>query len=102
MRSFARPRREVSEGEESTRDTAPKVVRRPAATPPATARRAEERFQFFRSIAGELKKVTWPTREETQRLTMIVVVASVAAGAALGGVDFIFTKLVNALLSLGR
>lgn len=101
MRSFARPRREVSEGEESARDTAPKMVRRPAA-PPAAPRRTEERFQFFRSIYGELRKVTWPTKDETQRLTTIVVAASVAVGAALGGIDFIFTELVTALLSLGR
>lgn len=76
--------------------------RRDAAPPQPVVRRGEERFAFFRSIGGELRKVTWPTREETQRLTIIVVIASVVVGAALGGIDFIFTELVTVLLRLGR
>lgn len=67
-----------------------------------TARRPNVLVEFFKSIQGELKKVTWPTKDETQRLTIIVVIASVAVGAALGGIDFIFTELVTALLRLGR
>ena len=62
---------------------------------------ASERFAFFRSIMGELRKVTWPTREETQRLTSLVVAVSLAVGLSLGALDYFFTNLVNALLSLG-
>jgi preprotein translocase subunit SecE len=74
------------------------VVRRVAAAAPISS----ERFGFFRSIAGELRKVTWPTREETQRLTSLVVAVSLAVGLSLGALDFFFTKAINALLSLGR
>jgi preprotein translocase subunit SecE len=50
-------------------------------------------------ILSELKKVTWPTREETTRLTAAVIVVTVAIGLALGGVDMGFNWLVeNTLL----
>jgi len=100
MTSPARtPRRTDSDAEDSSRTGAPKVVRRAAtAAAPGPAR---ERFAFFRSIAGELRKVTWPTREETQRLTSLVVAVSLAVGLSLGALDYFFTNLVNALLSLG-
>jgi preprotein translocase subunit SecE len=46
-------------------------------------------------IANELRKVTWPTREETTRLTFAVVVVAVAMGLALGGIDIAFNWLVD-------
>ena len=53
-----------------------------------------------RDVINELKKVTWPTREETTRLTIAVIVVAGAIGAMLGGVDMIFNWLVdNTLLS---
>src|SRR5581483_215489 len=46
--------------------------------------------RFLRDILSELRKVSWPTREETMRLTVVVVIVSVAIGLALGGVDIGF------------
>jgi preprotein translocase subunit SecE len=43
--------------------------------------------KFFGDIISELKKVTWPTREETTRLTVAVVAVAVTIGLVLGGVD---------------
>ena len=40
-------------------------------------------FQFFGEVIGELKKVTWPSREETTRLTMLVIAISATIGIAL-------------------
>lgn len=53
---------------------------------------------WFTDIISELKKVTWPTRDETLYLTMVVVVVSVAAGVALGLVDIFFNWLIDRLL----
>jgi len=39
--------------------------------------------------------VTWPTREETLNLTLVVIVVSVVAGAFLGGVDMFFNWFIN-------
>jgi preprotein translocase subunit SecE len=49
-------------------------------------------------IISELKKVTWPTRDETMYLTMVVIVVAVLVGAVLGGVDIFFSWLIDRLL----
>jgi preprotein translocase subunit SecE len=46
-------------------------------------------------IVNELKKVTWPTREETTRLTVAVLAVTVAIGLFLGGVDIGFNWVVD-------
>ncbi len=63
----------------------------------AKHRSSYDRFvpKFFRDIISELKKVTWPTREETTRLTVAVVVVTLAIGLLLGGVDIGFNWLVD-------
>ena len=51
--------------------------------------------RYIREIISELKKVTWPTREDTTRLTIAVIVVSIAIGMALGGIDIGFNWLVD-------
>ncbi len=46
-------------------------------------------------IFSELKKVTWPTREETTRLAAAVIVVSITIGLLLGGVDAAFNWAVD-------
>ncbi len=60
-------------------------------------RSAYDRFmpKFFRDIFSELRKVTWPTREETTRLTVAVVVVAVSIGLVLGGIDIGFNWVVD-------
>jgi preprotein translocase subunit SecE len=50
---------------------------------------------FVRDILNELKKVSWPSREETTRLTVAVIVVAVSIGALLGGVDITFNWIVD-------
>lgn len=50
---------------------------------------------FLKEARIELKKVTWPTREETIRYTMTVIVISVVVAFFLGGLDFIFQFILN-------
>jgi preprotein translocase subunit SecE len=47
----------------------------------------------------ELKKVTWPSRQEVVRDTMLVIGISVALGAFFGLVDFGLSKGLAALLA---
>ncbi len=54
---------------------------------------------FVRDTYGELKKVVWPTREQTVNLSIVVIAVSLAVGVALGLVDWIFTQLVQRFLS---
>lgn len=50
---------------------------------------------FLKEVQLEMKKVNWPTREQTIKYTLIVVGVSVAVAAFLGTLDFIFTTLLN-------
>ncbi|MEK7083227.1 MAG: preprotein translocase subunit SecE [Patescibacteria group bacterium] len=50
---------------------------------------------FLKESQIELKKVTWPTREETIRYTGAVIVISLSLAAVLGGADFIFKILLT-------
>ena len=45
---------------------------------------------FLREVRLEMKKVNWPTRQETFRYTVVVVAASAAVAFFLGGLDVFF------------
>ncbi|MDA8217318.1 MAG: preprotein translocase subunit SecE [Dehalococcoidales bacterium] len=88
---------------------APAAPSRPAATPPKVrspfsvggglSARAEGAGRFIRDTRSELRKVVWPTREEAIRLTLIVILVSVAMGALLGGVDYLFKLFFETLVA---
>ena len=60
---------------------------------------SENRFRrFLRETRSELKKVTWPTREQTTRLTAVVIGVSVVVGAAVGLIDLVFKEFFSLLL----
>jgi len=52
---------------------------------------------FFRETVGELRKVSWPTREEAISLTKVVVIVMVVMSLFLGGIDFVFFRLFGLL-----
>ena len=54
--------------------------------------------RWLRETRGELRKVTWPTREEALRLTYVVIGLSLVMGALLGGMDFILNALYTQVL----
>ena len=43
-------------------------------------------------IVEELKKVSWPTRRETTRLTVVVIGVSLIIGLYIGIIDILLTK----------
>ena len=55
-------------------------------------------IRFVKEAISELSKVVWPTKEQVVRLTLIVIVVSVIAGLLIGGLDFIFTKLLALII----
>jgi preprotein translocase SecE subunit len=46
---------------------------------------------YFRGVWTELNKVTWPTREETTRLTAVVLGVTISFAVALGALDAFFS-----------
>ncbi|GIW06010.1 MAG: hypothetical protein KatS3mg060_0815 [Dehalococcoidia bacterium] len=55
-------------------------------------------FRFARDIISELKKVTWPSAQQVRELTIVVIALSTAVGVILGGIDWLFSKLMEVLL----
>jgi len=53
---------------------------------------------FLRETYSELQKSVWPSREETARLTSVVIVLAIAAGFFLGGLDRIFGELFKRVI----
>ncbi len=43
----------------------------------------------------EIKKVNWPTRQQAIRYTLIVLGISLGVALLLGGLDFLFTLLLE-------
>ena len=62
-------------------------------------RRQPNRIQvFFRETVGELRKVSWPTRQEAWNLTLVVLAVVFSMGTLLGLLDFLFTRFFALIL----
>jgi preprotein translocase subunit SecE len=51
----------------------------------------------FREVRSEMKKVVWPTRDETIRLTIVVIAISVVISVILFAADAVFLSLITLL-----
>ncbi len=51
--------------------------------------------RYIRETRGELRKVTWPTRDEAWRLTLIVLGVTAAFAIFLWAMDSIFSNLIR-------
>ncbi len=61
----------------------------------STAKRRLPSFRFIGDIIGELRKVTWPTRQEAIRLTLMVLIVCAVVGVILALLDYGFGRLVQ-------
>jgi preprotein translocase SecE subunit len=53
---------------------------------------------FIKEVVRETKKVTWPTKKQTQDMTLIVIGVSIAIGLYIALLDAIFQKLLANIL----
>ena len=58
----------------------------------------KRRGAFFSDSFNELRRVTWPSREETIRLSIMVIVVASIIGTFLGIFDLLFSKLFDVIL----
>jgi preprotein translocase subunit SecE len=56
-------------------------------------------INYLREVKLELSKVTWPKREQVIKLTLIVFAISAIVATYVGGLDLVFTKLLEFLVS---
>ncbi len=54
--------------------------------------------EFFSEVKTEMKKVTWPTKNETINKTLIVIVIFLVFAALLGGLDAFFSWVVRIVI----
>jgi preprotein translocase subunit SecE len=57
--------------------------------------RRRGRLTFFSDVYHELTRVTWPSRHDAARLTLLVLAVSAFMGVFLGLWDLAFTELVE-------
>ncbi len=53
---------------------------------------------FLKEVKSELTKVTWLSRQQTFRLTAIVIAVSVVVAIFISVLDYIFTKMMGILI----
>ena len=58
-------------------------------------------IRYFQETGDELRKVSWPTREQTIRLSIIVLSTTVISAIFLGALDYIFRFLSSLLVNTG-
>ena len=58
----------------------------------------KERHEYFLASLGELRKVTWPTLDDTKRMTAIVVVVVAIFSFILWVFDVIWSKSLSLIL----
>ena len=54
--------------------------------------------KYLLSAKSELKKVTWPTRKETTKLSLIVIGVSIFTAVFLGVLDFAFAEILTLVI----
>ncbi len=50
---------------------------------------------FFKEVWVEMKRVSWLSRKDIIKYTLIVLAVTIAVALFLGGLDFIFTEIIK-------
>ena len=62
---------------------------------PTGAESLQRTTNFLQETVVELKKTTWPSKQEAWRLTAVVIGVIAALGVYMGTLDFVLTKVVD-------
>ena len=57
--------------------------------------RSDRMYTLANEVAGELKKVTWPTAKEVRTATIVVIVMAIISAIILGVFDFVWSNLTE-------
>lgn len=58
--------------------------------------------KYLREAREELQKVTWPSQKQVIQYSLIIVAVCIAFGAYFGGLDYLLTKGLAALIELSK
>ena len=71
---------------------------KPAVKKDAPKKKPSKLEKWWNETTGELRRVTWPTKEDAIKMTKIVLVVVVAMAAFLGIIDFIFSEFFGLII----
>lgn len=70
------------------------------ATKKKTSKKQNFIQRYVRETTGELKKVSWPSRDEATHMTVIVIITMIFTSAFLSLVSGLSSRLMNFLLGI--
>jgi preprotein translocase subunit SecE len=76
----------------------PLSITKPPAPVPQSNTVVNKSLQFLREVKAELRKVTWPSRNQTLGSTAVVIILVAIISMFLGAVDIALARLVQAVL----
>jgi len=53
---------------------------------------------YFREVLSQLRQTTWPSKKDTQNMTLLVVLVATLLAMYLGGIDFLLQKIMGILI----
>ncbi len=86
-----------TEASKPAKDAKEEVKKASKKDKPALKERVAKAWREYKS---ELKKIVWYNREQTFRSSVVVVVSIIIVSACVGGLDWVFSKLLMWLGSL--
>lgn len=85
--------------EQQRKASAPRQMMPKPAGPPMKRERTPPR-QFIKEVIAELRKVSWPNREEVVGYSTVVLIGVVIITAVIFGMDYVFSRIVLALFGI--
>ena len=64
----------------------------------STKKQGNPLINYFKASYAEMRKVTWPSREETCQKAWIVIGFTVGFMVILGALDFVFSQAIEVLI----
>ena len=65
----------------------------------AKAKKSGNRLtRFFKEVKSELKKVTWPSKKQVTRNTLVVIAAVILIGIVIWVLDILFSLGLNSFI----
>jgi len=55
--------------------------------------------EFFKEVWVEMKRVSWLSKKEITRYTLVVIAFTFVAAVFLGGLDYLFSYLLKRLIA---
>ena len=60
----------------------------------------EKKPNFFHGVKREFKKITWPSKEDIVKQTVLVTFITVVCSALIAGIDFLAKTGIDKLINL--